>query len=692
MKRLSQLPLTLLPLALCCSPAMAQDALPEAEGEPARDDIDAASPEPLPGEIVVVASRLRGQIDAPQAPIVTLDEADIESYGASSIADLIASTGPQTGSGRGRGAGGGFPVVLFNGQRIANFREFRNIPPEAIRRMQVLPEEVALQYGYSPNQRVINFILKDNFASKTVVGEYHFPTRGGFSENQFEGTLLRINKASRLNLYARANDASMLTEAERGVIQQPGSQPAVAGDPDPARFRSLVPDTRDYIVNASWTTGLGKDGLAGSLGLSAGFTRNDSRSISGLDTVLLTAPDGTTALRTLDDPLTRRSRVNTFQGGVNYNTRLGTWQLTATLDGSHANSNTLIDRRADTSALVAAAAAGTLAIAGPLPAVGAAAVDRATATSDSLISLATLAGRPLSMKAGDVSATLKAGFAYTGIRSQDTRSQAGVTRLKRGDLSTGVNIGIPIASRKNDVLAGLGELSLNFSAGLNRLSDFGTLKDWSAGLTWSPFERLSLQASYLVNQAAPSLSDLGNPQTVTFNVPVFDFVRGETALVSVIGGGNRDLRREQQRDLKLAATWDLPFLKNSNLIVEYFRNRSNDVTSAFPLLTPAIEAAFPGRATRDASGRLVAIDRRPVTLFRSESARLRWGLNLSGSLGKASPESAAGGPMAGTFEGGRRGGGGMGRRSGGFDRPAGAPQAAAGRAVAGASAAAAAGR
>jgi outer membrane receptor protein involved in Fe transport len=148
----------LLSLVLCSAPVIAQEAPApeEAEGDEA--------PRPQPGEIVVIANRLRDQVDAPQQPIVTYDEADIAAYGASSIADLIASTAPQTGSGRGRG--GGFPSILFNGQRITNFREFRNIPPEAIRRMEVLPEEVALRYGFQANQRVINFILKDNFASK----------------------------------------------------------------------------------------------------------------------------------------------------------------------------------------------------------------------------------------------------------------------------------------------------------------------------------------------------------------------------------------------------------------------------------------------------------------------------------------------------------------------------------------------
>ena len=72
------------------------------------------------------------------------------------------------------------PVVLLNGQRISSMREMRNIPPEAIKRMEILPEEVALRFGYRPDQRVMNFILKDNFASRSVDAEYHVPTQGSW--------------------------------------------------------------------------------------------------------------------------------------------------------------------------------------------------------------------------------------------------------------------------------------------------------------------------------------------------------------------------------------------------------------------------------------------------------------------------------------------------------------------------------
>ena len=162
-------------------------------------------------EIVVVAPRIRGQVEVPNQPVQTFDEEDIAAYGADSIADLIAAISPQTGSGRGRGSGR--PVILVNGQRIASFRELHRIPPEAIRRMEVLPEEVALRFGYPANQRVLNMILKDNFASIMAAGEYNVPTRGGYDNYEAEGGVFKISGPRRYNFSAKLTETTMLTEA-----------------------------------------------------------------------------------------------------------------------------------------------------------------------------------------------------------------------------------------------------------------------------------------------------------------------------------------------------------------------------------------------------------------------------------------------------------------------------------------------
>lgn len=584
-------------------------------------------------EILVIGTSLKGEVEVPQKAVQTYDEEDIASYGASSIDELIDAIAPQTGSGRGRGDGR--PIILLSGQRISSFREMRQIPPEAIKRMQILPEEVALRFGYPPNQRVINIILKDKFSAVTAKGEFNQPLRGGYNNYEGEGGLFRIDGPSRSNLSAKITANSLLTEAERDITPNLSEARAVASDPNPARYRSLVDASREIVINGTSTRSLGEGGLGGSLTLNGAYTRTDTHGLQGLDAVTL-GYDGETAYRTLDDPRTTRTGTDLFEAGIGYARPIGTWQFNATADGSYSDSTTRTDRRRDLSGLEAAAAAGELAIDGPLPTVAGAGVDSARTRSLTLDSLATLTGKPFRMPAGDAMLTAKAGYSFDHTLSNDSRTDLGTTRLTRGDVLGGLNLALPLTSRRYGVLGGVGDLSLNLSAGLDHLSDFGSLFDWSAGLTWSPTSTLTFQASYIVDEAAPTLAQLGAPQVISNGVTVYDFVQGRSALVSVVTGGNPDLVKEKRRDIKLSATWDLPFFERSNLMVEYFRNHSSDVTESFPLLTTAVEEAFPDRVTRSADGSLIAIDRRAVTFDAIASSSIRWGFNIGGKIGKSS--------------------------------------------------------
>ena len=678
-----------LPLALAASPVLAQDQAPPAtptpEASQTEQDADTAatqeelSSRPRQGELMVVGNRLRGELETPQQPIAVLNEGDIQALGVGSIGELVSRVSPQTGSGRGRSDGP--PVIMVNGQRITNFREMRNFPPEAIQRVEILPEETAQRYGFSPDSRVINLILKKKYRAFAVEEGSSFPTNGGFVGGSLETTLTRIDGPGRLSLTGTLSAQSPVFESERDLAPNPGNTPTVAGDPDPQRYRTLIGQSRNYGVNFAWVKGYGKDGMDGTLTLSGAANRADSRSLQGLDTALLVGPGGATALRTLPGGIDQTANVTTLQAGAGYSRLLGSWQFNATLDYNRGETRTLTDRRADTSGLVAAAAAGTLPITAQLPALPGAGQDRAMSTSNRVENLVTLIGRPVRLPGGEVTATVKGGFTLIGFDSADQRSLASPVSLSRFRVQSGLNLAIPLTSRREGFLGGIGDVTLNLSGDVSHLSDFGMVGGWSAGLTWAPAQKLSLQATYIVNQSAPSISQLGNPATTIANVPLYDFSRGETVLVGVTSGGNPLLRKEQQRDLKLGANWQLPVLSGSSLLVEYFRNRSDNVTASFPLLTPEIEAAFPGRATRDGSGRLVAIDQRPVTFYRQESARLRWGLNLSGGFGKADgagggapgmggpprgPGPGAGGPRPGGAGGPPRAGGGGRGGGGGF--------------------------
>jgi len=589
--------------------------------------------------IVVTGERLRGQVQVEQAPILELDEADIAGIGANSIAEILQVIAPQTTSSRRRSGGGGGPAILVNGLRISSFRELRSYPPEAIRKVEVLPEEVAVKFGFSADQRVVNLILKDNFSSREIEFEYEGPSEGGYLAREAEFTLLKLDKGKRLNITAEVRDTSLLDESERDIIQTEGSTSSVATDPDPAQFRSLVDDSLDIEATINWTSSNLDNGSL--LSLNGTYEREESTRLSGLNSVTLTDPNGNEAFRLFgeDTPLRRRVSSDSFSAGSTYTRPMGLFQFTATADAAWAETETLIDNAFDTQALVDAAAAGDLALDGALPTNADAGFDTAnnrSLTSDNQI---TLRGSPLMLPAGEVSTTFDAGFDWKRIESADTRTAADI-KLTRSRWEVGANVSVPIAER-GGAWGAIGDVSVSFSAGLEELSDFGTLIDANAGLNWGVADGLDLSANYIYTEVAPSLTQLGSPEIQTLNVPVFDFVNGETVLATVTTGGNANLQAETQKDWKFAANWQFPLIDNSRLTVEYIRNRSSNVTSSFPSITQAIEAAFPDRIARDSGGQLIAVDQRPITFESTRSKRLVFGFTTRGSFGKA---SARGGP------------------------------------------------
>ncbi|OBX20406.1 hypothetical protein A9995_01415 [Erythrobacter sp. QSSC1-22B] len=599
------------------APVSAQDMavqdMPQAPAPEVQNNDPQADAPMVGNEIVVTGARQRGALDVEQPPVLELDAEDIAALGAGSIDDLLQAIEPATGSARGRG-GGGRPIFLVNGVRIGSFREFRSYPPEAIEKVEVFPEEVAQRFGYSPDRRVVNFILKNNFSSREIELEYGQPGIGGYSQNEQEFSLLTISDGARINFNLEFEDTSLLTEAERDLPLIDGSPGGVAGGPDPREFRSLVADSAGIEASANYAKAFIDSGSSISLNVTGAY--NERRSLSGLDTVLLT------------DPLERNIASNSLASSGSYNRPLGEgWNLTATFDASRANSRTRIDRRAGGG------------------------VDTARSTLWGTSTLATVTGSPVYLPAGDVATTFDVGYNWNRISSTDTRS-AQDSRLTRGDLSAGINVVVPLTSRREGFADAIGSISLTGQAGINELSDFGTLTDWSLGLNWQPFERLNLSATRIWREVAPGLNALGDPQVVDFNVPVFDFTTGESVLATVVTGGNPALVAETQADWKFSANWDLPFIENTRLQLDYAINRSNDVTSSAPGLSPAFEAAFPDRVTRDGAGQLIALDRRPITLIETRSKVLSFGINTSGRIG-AEPEVPDSPPAGAANRGGR---------------------------------------
>ena len=198
-------------------------------------------------ELVVVAGArvLPGSVAGDITPEVTLSAREIRAYGAASVSELLEALAPQTGSGQGNG---GRPVVLINGARASGFAEIRDLPTEAIARVEILPEEVSLKYGYPAEQKVVNMVLRQRFRAKLAEGSVAVPTQGSAGTTAAgHAAYLRIQRGQRLTLDAKATKVDPILESDRDVI---GASP----------FRTLQPDSTNVVFNGVYARPLGSGG------------------------------------------------------------------------------------------------------------------------------------------------------------------------------------------------------------------------------------------------------------------------------------------------------------------------------------------------------------------------------------------------------------------------------------------------
>ncbi len=203
--------MTALAIGSLASPLAAQTAGPAPAPVPeAGDD---AGP-----DVVVEGNRLPpGSVTGDITPEQVLNPADIRSYGVSSLSDLLTELSPQTRSDRGSG---GAPVVLLNGRRISSFAEIRDIPTEAIARIDILPEEVALKYGYTADQRVVNVVLRRRFRAVTLEAADTLATDGGRNTPLGHVDGLKIAGDTRLNFDLNYSASDPLFENERNLTSR----------------------------------------------------------------------------------------------------------------------------------------------------------------------------------------------------------------------------------------------------------------------------------------------------------------------------------------------------------------------------------------------------------------------------------------------------------------------------------------
>lgn len=608
-------------------PAPADPAVSQPSGDGTDDMLDQAEEE----EIVVMGQRPRGSVAGDIPPENTLTSRDIRATGATSISELLDSVASQTGSARGRS--GGRPIVLLNGQRISGFRELRDLPPEAIQRMEILPEEVALKYGYAADQRVVNIVLRQRFNSTTAEARGKLATEGGYASGQADATRLTIRDGQRTSFNLHVEGNNPLYESERDIILQPVGTDEI----DPRPFRTLVGAKQDVRLSGTVNRTILGDVSAT---LNGEVERETGKSRFGVPTGTLLDGDTEIVRAFPGDPLTRETKTESARLGGALNTQRGKWRLSSTANAEYSRSTGRTDRGFDFTDQQARLDAGdpTFDPFGDLGPFEEFPRDRSRSTRTSLAIDGTATGPLIALPAGDANATFKVAVGRLDQDSEATRRGiASNSDLGRTSGEASVSVDLPITRRS----ASIGRLTANANAGLTQLSDFGTLTSLGAGLNWTPANRLNFNVSWTREEGAPSLQQLGDPVIETPGVPLFDFTRNETVFVTTLTGGNPDLDGDRRNVLKIGGNWQ-PFEKTDlRLRAEYVRQTIAHPQASFPAASEALEEAFPDRFERDPEGRLVSVDLTPVNFEQSRKDTFRWGFTFTKPLTSKPPSEAA---------------------------------------------------
>jgi len=675
------------------------------------------------GTVSVVGQRPRGSVDTDIPADVTLSAEQIQAYGASNIAELMTYLEPLTRSSSGRTDLQ--PVFLVNGRRISGFQEIQGIPTEAIERTEILPEQVALQFGYRAEQRVVNFVLKANFNSITSELTGRAPTQGGRTTAEIEGNVLRISGSNRWSMDAEHERSTPLFESERDITRQAGLTPydlignvaspgyspgcltanpatctvinpalgaitpvpgstttptladfiAAAGAPrtgDLGAYRTLLSESERTTVRGTMKRDLNSTTQAT---LSGSIEDNSSRSFNGLPGVRMNLADTNPyspfagpvqVFRYLDDAASLRRETDSLNArlGVVVDGFLGEdWRWTFTGNYERTETDTTTGRGYDVAPFQTRLNAGD-ATANPFAALNPAdftrlSNDTANSVSQTLGAEVVLNGDLYDLPAGSISSTFKFGADTRSLDSTSTRGGITTDRSESRDRFNGQGtFNFPIASRRQEVLPFLGDLSVNATVGYEELSDFGGLPSYNIGVNWSPIQPLSFLVSYADEQGAPSIGQLNDPVIQNFAVPVFDFRTNSTVLVTQTTGGNPNLNADNRKVIRIGGTWRPMTSQDLSFQSTWTVSRTDDYLAAFPTITPDLEAALPGRFTR-VNGVLTAIDSRPLNFSKYERQDIRTGINYSRAFGTPNPVAANQSPLPGMPGGMRPPGGGM---------------------------------
>ncbi|MDG2530747.1 TonB-dependent receptor plug domain-containing protein [Caulobacter endophyticus] len=677
-------------------------------------------------EGVTVQSAPRGKTDSPVEPEVSLDEAAIKAYGAGSVAELMTMLEPLTVSSRGRGGEGPVTLVngqrISGFQEIAGLppeavQRMDILREEAALAYGYRADQRVVNLILKKDFRSLN--LEDEFRFATEGGRTFNEQKGNlFKVDADARWTVNVRYRRETPLYEAERDIVRTSstpydiQGNIGTATGPELDPALSALAGsvvtvasvPASFAGGAPSLADFVAGAgraatddltasrtllargeegavqgSYTRNLVLGALGNVTTTFSGNVESTSRvSFNGLTGVSLAlkadSPYSPFArdvalYRYLDVPdgLRRKTDTDKFEAGMTALGMMAGWRWTFAGNYDLTDTANRTGRGLDTAAYRAAVAASDPQVDpfGPIPTglLRYAAQDTADSITTNAKAELTMNGTVAQLPAGRLRATVKGGVDSRKVEAESVRSGVFTRRTltrDRGTLSASADA--PLAER-DGVLGFLGGVSVNGNLLYEQFSDIGGLMTAGGGLSWSPVKRMNLSLNYSTEEGEPSPQQVNDPVLLTPNVAMYDFATNQTVNVTRIEGGNPNLGADSRQVVKLGFNYR-PFEKRElSLWGNYTASRVEDQIASFPAVSPELEAAFPSRFVRDATGRLTSVDTRPVNFAHADRQELRWGLNYNLRWGGPPPAAP----------GGRPGGGGQAGGPGFMMRPGGQP-------------------
>lgn len=526
-------------------------------------DAETAAPTQL-DEVVVVGRRGAARL----APERELGTEEIDNLGAYDIGEVINRISENLGLQQP-------PLIIVNGRRVVDPRNFVGFPPDALSRLEILPQQAGSMYGADPSRRVVNIVLVPEFRSRDGLARASRPTSGGTSTLAVDARQSQLKETDTLQFGVEAARTTSLRASERtGVVE----------DNLAREGSTLRPATRTASANLSMTGTIGDWATS----LTASAQEQRSRFSSRVAGAAIDTRQATSILNA--------------SGGVS-GSAYG-WSVRLSLDtvATESRQNGVSDL-----------------------------------TARNLSGVANLsADRPLiDLPGGAMLMTVDAQYSRTRTET-DALGQETAQSSQALDVRSGLTL--PIWSAQHGERGGFwGDLSVTLGGRLSRLDTAGADgQGLNAGFAWTPSGRYRFTGQWSRATDAPTRDQRFAPALYGAPQTVYDFRSGEAVEILPLTGGNPALRAQDTQSASIGASagpfgrWGL----QGN--VDLQSTRSTNAIGALPALTPTVEAAFPDRILRDAEGRLIGIDQRPINLAQIASDTLSSGVSANIPLGGGS--------------------------------------------------------